>query len=186
MSQINEINPYHHGETDTRMLLHPAVHATKHGHTKIILRAVDTDILVLGIRSPDLESTSVSALIGFWCLETSLCHTCSFYCKNWSCKSKYTFSFYNVLTGCDTPSELAGRGNKTSLDTWSIRTVQITHNLNGTRVCVACVPRVQKQKTRVASNHACAHICTRVKWMHHIHVLIHTKYLPLNDPPYNQ
>ena len=42
-------------------------------------------------------------------------------------------------------------------------TVQITHNLNGTRVCVACVPRVQKQKTRVASNHACAHIYTRVK-----------------------
>ena len=49
MSQINEINPCHHEEADTKMLLHPAVHAAKHGHTKIVLRVVDTDILVLGI-----------------------------------------------------------------------------------------------------------------------------------------
>ena len=33
MSQINEINPCHHEQADTRMLLHPAVHAAKHGHT---------------------------------------------------------------------------------------------------------------------------------------------------------
>ena len=49
MSQINKINPCHHEEADSRMLLHPAVNAAKHGHTKIALRAVDTDILVLGI-----------------------------------------------------------------------------------------------------------------------------------------
>ena len=45
----NEINPCHHEEADTRMLLHPAVHAAKHGHTKTVLRAVDTDIPVLRI-----------------------------------------------------------------------------------------------------------------------------------------
>ena len=49
MSQINETNPCHHKEADVRMLLHPAVHAAKHGHTKIVLRAVDSDILMLGI-----------------------------------------------------------------------------------------------------------------------------------------
>ena len=51
MIQINEINPCHHKEADTytKMLLHPAVHAAKHGHTKIVLRDVDTNIVVLGI-----------------------------------------------------------------------------------------------------------------------------------------
>ena len=47
MSQINKINRCHHEEADTKMLLHPAVHAAKHGNTKIVLRAVD--IVVLGI-----------------------------------------------------------------------------------------------------------------------------------------
>ena len=32
-----------------------------------------------------------------------------------------------------------------------------------TRVCRMC----KSKKTRVASNHSCAHIYTRVKWMHH-------------------
>ena len=37
--------------------------------------------------------------------------------------SSYTFSFYHiVLTGCDTPSDFAGRGKKTAWDTWNITT----------------------------------------------------------------
>ena len=63
-----------------------------------------------------------------------------------------------------------------------IYTVQITHNLNGTHVCKS-KKHMWHQTTRV---HTCARIYTRVKWMHHIHALIHTKYLPRNDPPYNQ
>ena len=47
MSQINEIIHCHHEEADTKLLLHPAVHAAKHGNTTIVLRAVD--IVVLGI-----------------------------------------------------------------------------------------------------------------------------------------
>ena len=36
-----------------------------------------------------------------------------------------------------------------------LATVQITHNLNDTHMSYACHMRVQKQKTHVASNHAC-------------------------------
>ena len=43
-----EIDPCNHEEADTRMLLH-AVHAARHGHTKVVLRTVDTDVLVLAI-----------------------------------------------------------------------------------------------------------------------------------------
>ena len=49
VSQINENDPCHHVDADTRMLLHPAVYTAKHGHNKIVLRALDTDMLVLGI-----------------------------------------------------------------------------------------------------------------------------------------
>ena len=42
-----------------------------------------------------------------------------------------------------------------------------------------CCTHVQKQK------HVW-HQITYVKQMHHTHALIHTKYLPRKDPPYNQ
>ena len=52
--------------------------------------------------------------------------------------------------------------------------VQITHNLNGKRVCAMCA---KAKNTRG--------IKPCVKYMHHTHVLIHMKYLPRNDLPYN-
>ena len=44
----DEIDPCNHEEADTRMLLH-AAHAARHGHSKVVLRTVDTDVLVLAI-----------------------------------------------------------------------------------------------------------------------------------------
>ena len=39
---------------------------------------------------------------------------------------------------------------------------QLKRHTRVTRVCVACVPRVQKQKTSVASNHSCTRVCTHL------------------------
>ena len=44
----NEIKLSNHEEADTRMLLHVA-HATKHGHQKVSIRTVDTDVIVLAV-----------------------------------------------------------------------------------------------------------------------------------------
>ena len=45
---INELKPCNHEEAYTRMILHVA-HATKHGHQRVSIRTVDTDIVVLAI-----------------------------------------------------------------------------------------------------------------------------------------
>ena len=45
---INEIKPCNHEEADTRMFLHVA-HAAKHGHQKVSIRTVDTDVVVLAV-----------------------------------------------------------------------------------------------------------------------------------------
>ena len=44
----DEINPCNHEEADTRILLHVA-HATAHGHQKVSIRTVDTDVIVLAV-----------------------------------------------------------------------------------------------------------------------------------------
>ena len=44
-----EIEPCNHEEADTRMLIYAAAHAVRHGHTKVALQTVDTDVLVLAI-----------------------------------------------------------------------------------------------------------------------------------------
>ena len=42
------LSPFNHEETDTRMLLH-AFHAASQGHNSIIIRTVNTDVLVLAV-----------------------------------------------------------------------------------------------------------------------------------------
>ena len=44
----NEIDPCNHEEAYTRALLH-AAHAARNGHRKVVLRTVDTDVVVLAI-----------------------------------------------------------------------------------------------------------------------------------------
>ena len=45
---IDEINPCNHEEADTWMLLHVA-HASAHGHQKVSIRTLDTDVIVLAV-----------------------------------------------------------------------------------------------------------------------------------------
>ena len=40
------LNPCEHEEADTRMLLHVA-HAARHGHSKVLIWTVDTDVVIL-------------------------------------------------------------------------------------------------------------------------------------------
>ena len=42
------LSPCNHKEADTRMLLH-AAHASRQGHSKFMIRTVDTDVVILAI-----------------------------------------------------------------------------------------------------------------------------------------
>ena len=50
----------------SRMLL-CAVHAARHGHTKVVLRTVDTDVIVSVISQMQNLYLSIRALVGVWC-----------------------------------------------------------------------------------------------------------------------
>ena len=44
-----------------------AVHAARHGHTKVVLRTVDTDVIVSAISQMQNLYLSIRALVGVWC-----------------------------------------------------------------------------------------------------------------------
>ena len=48
LADLSSISPCTHEEADTRMLLHVA-HAAQHGHQRIMIQTVDTDVVVLAV-----------------------------------------------------------------------------------------------------------------------------------------
>ncbi|QQP38995.1 uncharacterized protein LOC103506659 [Caligus rogercresseyi] len=48
LPDLTSLDPCNHEEADSRMLLH-ASHAPKHGHHSIVIRTVDTDVVVLAV-----------------------------------------------------------------------------------------------------------------------------------------
>ena len=48
LPDLTSLDPCNHEEADSRMLLH-ASHAAKHGHHSIVIRTVDTDVVVLAV-----------------------------------------------------------------------------------------------------------------------------------------
>ena len=114
----DEIEPCNHEEADTRMLLHGA-HAARHGHRKVVLRTVDTDVLVLAIAQ--MNNLQLSEL---W-LEFGVgksyrvipAHSIAI--KIGSEKAS-ALPFFHAFTGCDTTSAFASRGKKTAWDIWNV------------------------------------------------------------------
>ena len=59
-----KISPCSHKEADTRMFLH-VYHAVRHGHRKILVQTVDTDVVVLAVSTAQ-NLIRVGALVGIW------------------------------------------------------------------------------------------------------------------------
>ena len=113
-----EIQPCNHEESDTRMLIH-AAHATRHGHTKVVLRTVDTDVLVIAI-----SQMSNLGLAEIW-LEFGVSkHYRVISVHNIVSSVGYekasALPFFHALTGCDTTSAFAGRSKRSAWDTWKV------------------------------------------------------------------
>ena len=86
----------------------------RHGHTKVVLRTVDTDIIVSPF--PNAKSISINQSSGwsFVCWETLSCYTCSYNYnlnKHWFCKAK-CFTFFHALPRCATTLAFAGKGKR--------------------------------------------------------------------------
>ena len=105
-----------HEKGDTRVLLH-AAHATKKGYKKVMIRTVDTDIVVLCVSSVtklDVEELWISFGMGKH-LRYIPAHAIAMSLSPSMCTG---LPFFHVVTGCNTVSAFCGHGKKTAFDTW--------------------------------------------------------------------
>lgn len=107
---IDEIKPCNHEEADTRMLLHVA-HATKHGHQRVSIRTVDTDIVVLAITQ--FQHLHISKLwIEFGIGKQYRFIPAHLVALSMGPEKASALPFFHAFTGCDTTSAFCGIGKK--------------------------------------------------------------------------
>jgi hypothetical protein len=106
----SSIDPCSHEEADTRMLLH-AAHAARAGCSKVMIRTVDTDVVVIAV-----ACCQQLALAEFWIwfgvgknVRYLAVHDIATALKPDRCLA---LPFFHAFTGCDTVSAFVGRGKK--------------------------------------------------------------------------
>jgi len=110
------ISPCSHEEADTRLLLR-AFDAEKEGYRKVMLRTVDTDVVVLAVAffsRLDLEELWVAFGAGTAFRYIAI-HEIAASLGQENCEA---FLFLQAFTGCDQTSAFSGRGKSTAWNTW--------------------------------------------------------------------
>ena len=113
--QQANLSPCSHEEADTRIILHFA-DAAKSGYDRILLRTVDTDVVVLAIAYTYTASEIWIVLgtgkhfryIGVHCIAKTL-----------GPDKSSVLPLFHAFTGCDTDSAFHGKGKKSAWDTWT-------------------------------------------------------------------
>lgn len=111
-----------HEEADTRMLLHVA-DAVQQGDQNIVLRTVDTDVLVLAVAVfHQLSSIRPDEQLQIWVafgtgvnLRYIPAHSIA---RTLGQERSKALPAFHAFTGCDTVSCFAGRGKKTAMEAW--------------------------------------------------------------------
>ena len=117
-SQIDDCNiaPCNHEEADSRLLLH-AYDAAIHGHKKVMITTVDTDVVVIALYhffSLEVEELWIEFGAGIHRRYIPI-HQYARNLKEETCRA---LPFWYAVSGCDTVSAFAGKGKKTAWQTW--------------------------------------------------------------------
>ena len=110
------LEPCSHEEADTRVMLHIA-HAVSKGHTSLMIRTVDTDVVVIAVSCfHRLPSVQLWVAFGVGKSYRYLAiHELASALGTDRCKA---IAFFHAFSGCDTVSSFAGNGKKRAFDTW--------------------------------------------------------------------
>ena len=108
--------PCSHEESDTRLFLHMA-DAVKKGHKRLLLRTVDTDVVVIAIATlSKIEPDELWVAFGTGGnFRVIAIHEVA---AALGPRKSSTLPMFHALTGCDTVSSFAGIGKKTAWSTW--------------------------------------------------------------------
>ena len=108
--------PCTHEEANTRMLLHME-DAVKQGYTKVSVRTVDTDVVVLAVTAA--QRLNIDELwVAFATGRSFRFLAAHEIAKTLGPNKCRALPFFHAFTGCDTVSCFGGRGKKTAWETW--------------------------------------------------------------------
>ena len=113
----DELAPCNHEEADTRIFIH-ANHAAKGGMRKIVIRTVDTDVVVLAIANVhklDVDELWIAFGVGKHMRYLPIHNITQSSLSREQCEA---LPFFHAVTGCDTVSFFAGKGKKTAFQAW--------------------------------------------------------------------
>ncbi|MES9881863.1 MAG: hypothetical protein ABW185_13375 [Sedimenticola sp.] len=116
-ADLQTISPCNHEEADGRMFLHVA-DASRQGHSKVLVRTVDSDVVVIGIsmfQHLRLEELWIDFGTGKSHRHIPV-HTIV---QNLGPEKCCALPLFHSYTGCDTTSSFYGIGKKTAWATWS-------------------------------------------------------------------
>ena len=117
-TDLSDLAPCSHEEADTRLFLH-AVNATRKGCSKLCIRTVDTDVVLLAISTfneIDCDELWLAFGTGTKFRYIPIHEVVS----NMEPRICSTLPMFHAFTGCDTVSSFSGRGKKTAWNTWTV------------------------------------------------------------------
>ena len=115
---IHSLAPCSHEEADSRMLLHVA-HAAQYGHNRILIRTVDTDVVVLAVMVAQTLPAEDEVWLAFGTGKSFrylAAHRIAAYLGP---EKSRALPMFHALTGCDTVSAFIGNGKKTAWAAWN-------------------------------------------------------------------
>ena len=110
---IHSLAPCSHEEADTRMLLHVA-HAAQFGHNRILIRTVDTDVVVLAVMVAQTLPAEDEVWLAFGTGKSFRYLAAHQIAACLGPEKSSALPMFHALTGCDTVSSFVGHGKKTA------------------------------------------------------------------------
>jgi hypothetical protein len=117
LEDLNTLAPCSHEEADTRMLLHVS-HASQHGHHQILIRTVDTDVVVLAVFVTSQLPSGCELWLAFGTGKNFRYLAAHEMAACLGPEMSCSLPMFHALTGCDTVSNFAGHGKKRAWSTW--------------------------------------------------------------------
>ena len=101
------------------MLLH-ASHAAHCGHYKILIRTVDTDVVVLAVSVAQGLGSEYELWLAFGTSKSFRYIAAHKIANRLGPEKSLALPMFHTLTGCDTVSSFVSHGNKTAWNTWNV------------------------------------------------------------------
>ena len=119
LEDLTILAPCNHEEADNRMLLHIS-HAAKHGHHKILIRTVDTHVVVLAMSMAHALQSGDELWLAFGTGESFRYFAAHEIAAGFGPEKAQALPMFHALTECDNVSSFAEHGQKTAWTIWMV------------------------------------------------------------------